>query len=509
MTPTMRRRLAVVLWVLVLGCSFYNLPNYPTLWWDEGIFCETAANLAQHGRYALTLQSPDRLQDFDNRISAGPVVIAPVALAFKLLGVEVVNARLVAALFLVAALVFLHRAGRLLVGPSAALLGVGLALGCTDLLYWGRCVLGDIPALGCFLGGTYFFLRGLQQTRLRYYLAAGLGLGLACAAKEFYAFTVFPPLAVLALTHRHDGRRLLQAGGLLALGAFLPLAAYVALKAVVLHSLWGAVLHFVHQKQLLCHEFFTPFTIGRVYPESWAYLLSHPLWLTGVLGLWWTRRHVLATPGGLNWAVNFGLWSLFYLLAVYWQRFALPALLLAGPLAAAALIEAARRLTASVSRPPRPWLQAGVLAALVALLFPWPLTGNLKQIICRTKDSPYRLEEYLQEHVPTTLLIETPEYELPFLDDAHRFHLLPEYYFLESTDNDIKLLNPSPQAYDFLSVQADLLILGSFGKSVFRQIYPPEKVNRHYRKIATIDYYDIYLRQPVGGEGLARRPQFR
>ncbi len=495
MKKPMRYGLAVILWMLVLGSSFYNLPNYPTMWWDEGIFCETAANLAQHGRYALTLQSPDKLKDFDNRISVGPVVIAPVALAFKIFGVEVQTARMVAALFLVATLFFLYLAARLLVGAGAALLAVGLSVACTDLLYWGRCVLGDIPALGCFLAGTYFFLKGFQQERLGFFLLGGLGLGLACAAKEFYAFTVAVPLVVTTLTYWGDRRRQVRVGAVLALGALIPPTAYVALKAVVLKSLTGAVLHFIYQKQLLCHEFFTPFTIGRIYPESWAYLLTHPLFLAGCWGAWRLRRTLRTTPGGQYWAINFGLWSLFYLLAVYWQRFALPALLLASPLAAAVLVQAARRLAAAASPRHRLWVQGAALASLVIFLFPFPLVDTLGNIVCRTQDSPYRLEEYLHRNVPRTVLIETPEYELPFLDDEHRFHLLPEYYFQEATSDSITLYNPNPQAYDFVAVNADMLILGSFGKSVFRQIYPQDKVDRYYSKIATIDFYDIYLRK--------------
>ncbi len=37
---------------------------------------------------------------------------------------------------------------------------------------------------------------------------------------------------------------------------------------MILGSLTGAMFHFLQQKKLLCHEFFTPLTIGRIYPES-------------------------------------------------------------------------------------------------------------------------------------------------------------------------------------------------------------------------------------------------
>ena len=93
----------VLLCLLILVGSFYNLANYPTIWWDEAIFSETAANLVQHGRYAFTVQSPSQLSDLDFRISVGPAIILPVALAYKLLGVGVAHGRVVAGAYLVLA----------------------------------------------------------------------------------------------------------------------------------------------------------------------------------------------------------------------------------------------------------------------------------------------------------------------------------------------------------------------------------------------------------------------
>ena len=142
--------------VLILIGSFYNLANYPTIWWDEGIFSEAAANLVQHGRYAFTVQSPNQLNDLDFRISAGPAVILPVALAYKLFGVSLVSGRLVAGAYLVLTFLALFLGARRLWGSVTALLAVALAFLGTDVFYWGRSVLGDIPALGLFLCATSF-----------------------------------------------------------------------------------------------------------------------------------------------------------------------------------------------------------------------------------------------------------------------------------------------------------------------------------------------------------------
>ena len=338
----------LLLCVLILIGSFYNLANYPTIWWDEGIFSEAAANLVQHGRYAFTVQSPNQLSDLDFRISAGPAVILPVALAYKLFGVSLVSGRLVAGAYLVLTFLALFLGARRLWGSATALLAVALAFLGTDVLYWGRSVLGDIPALGLFLCATYFLIRGLESRALWPLFLGGIFLGLAFNAKEFYGLAFLPPLVLLAQQHWRDKRRLALSVLAFSAGAALPPLAYLALKAVILGSLTGAIVHFLEQKKLLCHEFFTPLTIGRIYPESLLLLLQDPLFWLGCLGVGWIWKKETPSPGVNLWIWNFFLWSAVYLTAVYWHRFALPALFLACPLAAYFLRKVAARLTSGV-----------------------------------------------------------------------------------------------------------------------------------------------------------------
>jgi hypothetical protein len=482
-----------LLGILILIGSFYNLTNYPTIWWDEAIFSETAANLAQHHRYALTVESPNRFNDLDFRISAGPAVILPVALAYKLFGVNLVSGRLVAAAYLVLTFLALFVVSRRLWGSFTALLAVALALLSTDVFYWGRSVLGDIPALGLFLCGLYFLIRGLESRSFWPLVLGGVFLGLAFDAKEFYGLTFLPPIVIMARQTWSDKRRLALQVLAFSVGAALPLLAYLLLKALILGSLTGAVLHFLTQKKLLCHEFFTPLTIGRIYPESALLLLQDPLFWLGALGVVLIWKKGAPSPGITLLIWNFLIWSAVYLTAVFWHRFALPALFLACPLAAHFLKHGAARLTAGVcARPPR-WLAPGIIAVGLVLFFPATGLDFFKQILTCRSEAPQRLVQYLHTHVPNRCLIETPEYELAFLDDDHRIHLMPSYYFVESTPDRVVLLNPRKEPYNFDRVGADVLILGSFGKSVFKQIYPAERINRGWRRIAQVDYYDIYI----------------
>ncbi|WP_449244483.1 ArnT family glycosyltransferase [Desulfobacca acetoxidans] len=490
------RLVPILVWTIVIFCSFHNLRNFPTIWWDEAIFSETAANLAQKGRYAFTIESPDKLSDFDYRISAGPVIIAPVALAYYLFEVDIFYGRLVAGVFLCLAFVLLYLSARCLLPRGPSLLSVLLTLGTTDILYWGRSVMGDIPAITCFLGGIFFVLKGLQEERRSCMWAAGCCLGLAVAAKEFYGLALFPVLATLGWTYRRRLLELTKTAGVLLLGFFLPLVVYLIVKAFILGGLLPALNHFYVQKKLLCHEFFTPMTIGRFYPESFAYLLTHPLFITGLIGFWLYQRRNGWSPSLRYWFGNLSLWGVFYLLAVYWQRFALPVLILSSPFAGYLLIATFNALSeaAALRRFPM-WAKISVLSMMIALVFPLSIFSYLPRIMNSADDSPHKLVDYLQRSIPNDVLIETPEYELVFLDDDHRYHLMPAFYFVESTPDKIVLHSPETGRYDFAKVKADLLILGSFGKSVFRQIYPWSQVRRYYKKISTIDYYDIYLRR--------------
>jgi hypothetical protein len=494
--PIGRLVAGLLLAVVILWAAFSNLANYPTLWWDEAIFSETAANLVQHGRYAFTVQSPSQLSDLDYRISVGPAIILPVALAYKFFGVGLTSGRLVAGMYLVFTFLALFLAGRRLFDTWIALVAVLLAFLGTDVLYWGRSVLGDVPALGLFLFGTWLLLGGLEQGSTMPLFIGGLFLGLAFDAKEFYGLACLVPLWFIVRQDRPQPRRLALRLLAYCLGVGLPVLAYVALKVVILGGLTQAVQHFLEQKALLRHEFFTPFTIGRVYPESFFFLTGHLLFLLGVLGgihLW--RRGRLSL-GERLWLANFGLWTGVYLTAVFWHRFALPALFLAAPLAAQVLRHLLARLTAALS------CQARVIVAPALTLgfFLWcfPLTGlDLMAAACTcVVHPPTRVIEYLKRHVSPEVLIETPEYELAFLDDGHRYHLMPAFFFIESNEAGVRLLNPRGRPYDFNRSQAEVLVLGSFGKSIFSQIYPPTLVERHWQRVARVDFYDIYVRRP-------------
>jgi hypothetical protein len=291
----------------------------------------------------------------------------------------------------------------------------------------------------------------------------------------------------------------------------LPILSYLALKAVILGGLGPAVMHFLEQKALLRHEFFTPLTIGRVYGESFRYLLTHPLFLAALLGCLWLWRTGRLTLGRTLWMGNFFLWTLVYFTAVFWHRFALPALFLAAPLAAFLLCRVLAHLTAGLAPRSLKWVSAGLLVGFFFWVYPVTGLDYMKAIITCQEHPPSHLVDYLRERVSLHSLIETPEYELAFLDDQHRFHLMPAFFFIESNEESVVLLNPRRSPYNFNQVKADVLILGCYGKGIFAQVYPPDQLARHWRKVAKVNYYDIYLRRfascPIKAERHAKVPR--
>ena len=205
---------------------------------------------------------------------------------------------------------------------------------------------------------------------------------------------------VLAQQHWRDKRRLILSVLAFGAGAAIPPLAYLALKGVILGSLTGAISHFLEQKKLLCHEFFTPLTIGRIYPESLLMLLQDPLFWLGCLGVGWIWKKETPSPGVKLWIWNFLLWSGVYLTAVYWHRFALPGLFLACPLAAYFLGNVATRLAGKLVKPPPRWLAPGIIVAVLVLFSPVGGLDFFQQILICRGGAPVRLVQYLRTQCP-------------------------------------------------------------------------------------------------------------
>ncbi len=206
--------------VLALGAFllFYNLDLNPRPWQDEGAVASIAKSLAQDGVYAT--KTSDGYETYGGVQSVGPTVVLPIALAYRLWGIGLVQARWVMALYAFATLVLLYLTGQILFNRRVAIIAVILVLGSQAVGYfkYGRGIFGEVPALGFFLAGWLVWNQAIRRNRSLLAVLAGLLIGLAMVTKAYYVIIVGGAIILLALMdwgfyHQHRFKYLVLFGG--------------------------------------------------------------------------------------------------------------------------------------------------------------------------------------------------------------------------------------------------------------------------------------------------------
>ena len=151
--------LAFAVFVLAAFLLFYNLDLNPRPWQDEGAAASIAKTLVQDGVYATKTSSG--YETYGGVQSVGPTVVLPIALAYRLWGVGLVQGRWVMALYALITLVLLYQTGRTLFNRHVAIIAVILILGSEPVGYfiYGRPIFNEAPALGFFLAGLVWITR--------------------------------------------------------------------------------------------------------------------------------------------------------------------------------------------------------------------------------------------------------------------------------------------------------------------------------------------------------------
>ena len=205
--------------ILALGAFllFYNLDLNPRPWQDEGAVASIAKSLVQNGVYAT--KTSDGYETYGGVQSVGPTVVLPMALAYRLWGVGLVQGRWVMALYAFVTLVLLYHTGRTMFNRRVAIIAVILVLGSQAVGYfiYGRGIFGEVPALGFFLAGWLVWNQAVRRNRSLLALLAGLLFGLAMVTKAYYVIIVSGAIVLLALMdwvfyHQHRFKYLLILG---------------------------------------------------------------------------------------------------------------------------------------------------------------------------------------------------------------------------------------------------------------------------------------------------------
>ena len=185
--PTQNALFFAILFGIALFFATYHLTESPSVWYDEGFYLQSAANLAQYGQAGLRL-SPDFIEPSSKFISVGYPLIYPLALTFSVFGVEVVYGRALMVIFILGFLTVSYLFARRMFGGTCALLSLALLATFPPLYGNGKSVLGEVPGLFYLVSFFIFFtLARTASTRRYWWLAvAGFTAGLCVATKPTF-----------------------------------------------------------------------------------------------------------------------------------------------------------------------------------------------------------------------------------------------------------------------------------------------------------------------------------
>jgi len=472
--------------LLVFLC-FYNLRYYPALWFDEGVHLRVARHLALTGEYAF---GP----------AVGPTVFYPVAIAFRAWKIDVLPARLVMVGYLLVTLGLFYRLGRHVYGPKVACLATLLVLGSPGvaLLWLGRQVLGEVPAMAFFLGGllawfravdaaavpetrslgeTGFlsrFWRGIPRRGWLWLVLAGFLFALSIITKNQF-FILLPTLLLVGLIDRLYYRRLhpLQVIipvllGVLGVAAWYLALPHLAPPVVVQHTVkqWKtapARSILVLSPSLMMRS--ARFVFGPRVFYGWALPALVYALLVSLRRDWQGLREATLLA-------FVSLWLGWYIvLSIGWERYAFPAVMLLGLFVARLfhqLVQGPRLSFSEVmqriqrGQAGKELLRLSLGAILVAMLLV-PLVQQGWAILAEADTSAWQMADYLNANVPSDTVIETWEPEMAFLT-KHHYHS-PPAAVLDAMSRHIALGTPlPPDLYDFLTAEPEYILVGKFAK---------------------------------------------
>lgn len=502
--------------LFVLFLFLYNLTDYPKTWFDEGSHLHVPKALVTMGVYAD--YSSEGLRHYGPTIGVGPTVMLPIAGAFQLFGVGMLQARLVMVLYLAAATALMFLLARHLLGTRAAIVATALLLlmPAVSLVEYGRQVLGEVPGLAFMAGGFLLWFVRWRRARWWELILVGVLLGLSVVTKYQY-------LLVLGAT-------LLLAWGMNLLWFKLPQRLFL-IPGIVTAAIFGGW-------QFFTLVYLGPATIGenlaslREFTAGAAAVFSLDLMLRSLGELfsaksflwmlfpalaycaWWLLRPQQAASihrtSPLAPAEKRQQLAILYLLVVInllwyivasvsWLRYAFVGLAFSAIFVALTFSE----LTVNFSVT-RLWAAArggqrltgyGGLALLILLVAMIVAPGARLswRIAAAPPDDSAQMAQVMNVTVPLDALVETWEPQMGFLTD-HRYHYPPQL-LLNRTVRQVWLgETPVSDLYDFTELSPAYVLIGEFARWV--DVYPVERLQASgYELVETLGQFDLYQRR--------------
>lgn len=498
------RRLFIALAVFsLLTLGMYNQPYYPVTWFDEGLALQGALNLVNHGQYAMRSVEGFRVLD-QPLIANGPGLVIPMAVIFKIFGVGLLQARVVAVVFFIAAALMFFRISSALYSVPSALVSIFLLFSIPDegFLFYGRQALGNVPALMYFFIGFLFYL-ALGKTKQTYYaILSGLFLGLALVTKGQY--WIFVPVLGLVIAADYFYYKQIQP-----INSILVLAVMLACGALwfgVQYKLVGAENFDAHIAALDSSSEVTilAFRPGRIPGNIWYLIRSGFLFFVApglALSFLESRQRTLLGLGKFMLAVFVSVWILWFIFAsVGWPRYVFEAfsigLIFSG--------EAFYRMYLFIRKSwntrgngltlRQPALYASSLFLLAGLA--WAGIGlfhQIKDIDVRYDTTPEKFSDYIIQNIPVDTVIESWEWEIDLLTPNHTYHH-PVNRWVDLRTAETQFGEMPGETYDPMAYHPEYLIDGPFSK--WTGMYAEFLAGGCCVSVVTVENYTLYKINP-------------
>jgi len=482
-----------ILVMIVLFLALYNLEYFPPTWFDEGVHLLVAKELALAGKYRF---GP----------ALGPTVFFPIAAAFRVAGVGVLQARIVMAGYLLLTAIVFYALVRYLHGPPTAFVASLLLISSPGVYFlrWGRQALGEVPAMFFLLAGIWAWFRAVEKRGgwLRL-IVTGIFLGLAILTKNQFLLFV-PAWLLLWFADRFYYQQASHLSFLVPLlcavcvvGSWyfaqwllFPAGPRLAIENVETWSgsISRGIFTFSSRRSLDSVKFLT----GQDVFYAWLI----PGWVYAVLLSLRRDRHGLF-QACLSLFVTVWL-GWFVLFSVGWPRYAFASLVITAIFVARLFHDLTAGFRASfgtlyglIHGEKQSLIPAGQLAvlALLAVIILRPLQGRFAEVIGQGNSAPQDMAAYIEAHVPPEAKIETWESEIIFLANR-QFHDPPSAAMDAAIRYAWYSAPPPSKYYDFRKHDTQYLLIGEFGR--WTHIYAPEVVKEHYDLVVSLDGYELY-----------------
>ena len=499
-------RQKAILWTIVILAVyflvFHNLTRYPAPWFDEGSHLHVPKTLVTHGVYADI--SSEGFRYYGPTVGVGPTVMLPIAGMFKLFGIGLLQARIVMALYLLAAVYVFYRLVEHLSGKLVAWIAVILMVSSRSvlLLEYGRQVLGEVPGIFFLFLAMYLWFSKWDENDWKRLSLIGLFFGLAMITKYQYLLFIAPTLILSwfldIFYYKTSSHRNFLIPGIVAAGSFgiwqlltlqyLGPSTAMENLALLRATAGGAAFNF-NLSQL---------------GDNFGELTSRAAYLGALIPalIFGFFASLPRTRDSQKWSVVFLLAAVnlfWYVVAsIGWIRYAFIGLTLSSIFIAKLFAEITDGfkfdLSAGLFRSlfERKNASSFAVALWLFVIIMLPMGKTALDILFPGPAYAQEMADYLDENIAEDAIIETWDPEMGFLSDRN-FHYPPNELLAVAVDQVNYGGEPVQGQYDFVQTNnPEYIVAGEFSK--WTEIYSVDQLRDKYHHVHTVGNYDLYER---------------